>query len=389
MTLPYMFTFYGTWIATSVARPVLALTAVALLSKPQAAIRKFELFYTTVQYLLLCKDKKFKAPPKDPASYFEEGTDNKIERKTIIFVRHGESTWNDTFNKGDRKTLAFIQGFIPGVVKAVCMEWYFWVAGQETESWFYDAPLSKKGLTQAESIHDYLSKAKIEFMPPKEKQIMKYLLGQQPAAGTTDGLTVDNNVTQQQAYVAPDSQLVSSNLRRAVATMAVGFQSRLDQTREAGKIEQDQIMILPELQEISFNPDALCITPAHKPPVTAFSDPKSIAKIYEQQINTKLHTGNKKLSENGLHRLQAFCKLVFDEKIIPSSKSAVIAAGHSLWFRSFFRTYLPYSVEHISKQKKLQNGGIVAFTLQRTKGEGGDYHYLIEPKSIVVMHRGF
>ena len=372
MTVPYMINFYGTWIGHSIGRPLLALTAVALLMKPRAAIRKFGIFCTSVQYLVLCKDKRFKAPPKDPATAFEGKSEAEIDKKTVIFVRHGESTWNDTFNKGDRKTLAFIQGFIPGLFKAVFNEWYFWVTGQENESWFYDAPLSEKGQKQAETIHDYLSKAKLEFMPPKEKEIMKLLLAKDESGGKS----------------APSSQLVSSNLRRAIATMAIGFQSRLEKTRESGSAEDDQIILLPELQEISFNPDALSITPAHKQPEIAFSDPLYIDKIYEQQVNSKWHTGNKKLSENGLYRLMAFCKLVFNEEIIAPSKSAVIAGGHSLWFRSFFRTFLPYTVEHISKTKKLQNGGIVAFTLQRTK-DGDDDQYMIDPKSIVVMHGGF
>jgi len=363
MTLPYMVLFYGTWICTSLAKPLLVLTVVSLATNPKAAFRKFEIFVTTIVYLLLCKDKKWKAPKTDPAYYFEGKADKDIEKKMIIFVRHGESTWNDTFNKGDRKTLAFIQGFLPGLVKAIFMEWYFWVTGQEVESWFYDAPLSKKGQKQADTIHKYLSEAKIDFMPPKEKEIVKLLLAE-------DG-------------EESKSQLVSSTLRRAIATMAVGFQTRLEKNSE------DQILLLPELQEISFNPDALSITPAHTNPVLAFSDPKSIKGIYEEQIDTKLHTGNKKLSENGLHRLQSFCKVVFDEDAIPSSNKAVICAGHSLWFRSFFKTYLPYTVEHISKKKKLQNGGIVAFTLNRTKGDDGEHRYLIEAKSIVVMHGGF
>ena len=172
---PYLFLFVGTWIASSVIRPLGILTVVLAVGlHPQSALRKFQLFINTILYLLLCNDKRWKRPKVDPATYFmetknkkdqkqekekggggkEEETTNTtreedkkndaspivIEKKTIIFVRHGESTWNDTFNKGDRKTLAFVQGFVPGLVKALVMEWYFWVTGQENESWFYDAP---------------------------------------------------------------------------------------------------------------------------------------------------------------------------------------------------------------------------------------------------------
>jgi hypothetical protein len=79
-----------------------------------------------------------------------------------------------------------------------------------------------------------------------------------------------------------------------------------------------------------------------------------------------------------------FCKLVFDD----IEKDAVVAAGHSLWFRSFFRTYLPSTIEHVSKKKKLINGGVVGFTLQRITTESGEHRYLIDPKSLTTLHGG-
>ena len=176
-----------------------------------------------------------------------------------------------------------------------------------------------------------------------------------------------------------ESQIVSSNLRRSIATVAVGFQDRL------AKHEKEKLLILPCLQEISRNPDALSITPAQGTVLPAFSDPKVIHGIYKQQIDTQKHSGNKPVSSNGLLRMQEFCKIIFEDI---SSKS-VIAGGHSLWFRSFFRTYLPHSSEHVSKKKKLVNGGIVGFTLQRLQDEKGEYHYMIDQTSIVVLHGGF
>ena len=55
---------------------------------------------------------------------------------------------------------------------------------------------------------------------------------------------------------APSSIIVSSNLRRAISTVAAGFSERLKH-RPA-----DKIMIVPSLQEISRNPDTLSVTPA-------------------------------------------------------------------------------------------------------------------------------
>ena len=54
-----------------------------------------------------------------------------MEKKTIYFVRHGESSWNDTFNKGNhRSTLVFLVGFFPGLVKAVTVELYLVLSGK-------------------------------------------------------------------------------------------------------------------------------------------------------------------------------------------------------------------------------------------------------------------
>ncbi|KAL7557361.1 hypothetical protein ACA910_020229 [Epithemia clementina (nom. ined.)] len=480
LVAPYLLLFFGTWLVVSLARPLLVLTVLsAIVMHPQSALRKFELLVTTVAYLLFSQDKRWKAPPVDPATYFPSNNNNDknadnnknanttgtraaMDKKTIIFVRHGESTWNDTFNKGDRKPLQFVAGFVPGLCHALFMEWYFYVTGQASESWFYDAPLSPKGLQQAQNIRAYLAKActDLEFLPKKEQELVKLLLGvveEEAEAEVTangNGTTEDNTEPKVRRR---KSQLVSSNLRRCVATMAVGFADRLKKSRDedenivdmdndtdrkegtAACSSSDSILLLPELQEISFNPDALCITPPYQVPAVAFTDPRSLVQqTYQTQLNIQYHTGNKQLFNNnknnnnnvpvntGLHRLQAFCRLVFDPSVIASTKTAVICGGHSLWFRSFFRTYLPYSFEHVSKKKKLTNGSIVAFTLQRimpvtttmttngattattknttstttTTKESGDtqstsdstmdpYQYMIDPSSIVVLHGGF
>jgi hypothetical protein len=262
--------------------------------------------------------------------------------------------------------------FIPNLVQAALTEWYFWASGQANESWFYDAPLSEKGRGQALGVQKYLQ-TDIQFMPPKEAEFMRLLLGLNTSADSKNG-------TSKKSASAPTAQLVSSNLRRAISTIAIGLGDRLEQD-----LPEDKIMILPHLQEISRNPDALSITPAHGKVIPAWTDPKSLAAVYDKQIDTSKHTGNKPVNSNGYIRMQAFCKLVFDD----IEKDAVIAAGHSLWFRSFFRTYLPSTMEHVSKKKKLINGGIVGFTLQRIITDSGEHHYLIEPKSLTTLHGGF
>uniref|UniRef100_A0A7S2R230 Uncharacterized protein n=1 Tax=Eucampia antarctica TaxID=49252 RepID=A0A7S2R230_9STRA len=156
-------------------------------------------------------------------------------------------------------------------------------------------------------------------------------------------------------------------------------------------------MILPELQEISKNPDALSITPAHGKVLPSFIDHEistcDLPRIYKEQVDTeKFHYGNKALDSNGLKRMQSFCDIVF-HKI---DKDVIIATGHSLWFRSFFQTHLPWNVEHKAKKKKLVNGGCVSFTLHKVMLENNDTTnkeqeatYCIDPKSINVIYGGF
>ena len=78
----------------------------------------------------------------DPSTYFNTATttttttnntttNTPIQRKTIYFVRHGESTWNDTFNKGKhRSVIVFVLGFIPNLIKALLYELYLLLSGK-------------------------------------------------------------------------------------------------------------------------------------------------------------------------------------------------------------------------------------------------------------------
>jgi len=349
LALPQEIFFWFSWILASLFRPFCIVSLLLVLLQPTAALSKATWFGNTLVYLVFCNDKKWKKPKQD-ASVFETHAAN-IESKTVLFVRHGESAWNETFNKGaDRTPLQFALAFLPGLLKALIYEWYFWVAGQATQSWFYDSPLSQKGVNQATSIHEYLTTTKLDHVTPQEQRLLQILLGQQPVL------------------------YVSSNLCRAMATMAVGFQTVLK--------EQQPLHIWPCLQEISRNPDALSATPPHGECTAAWSDPMIVNKIYKTAVDTSCHTGNKTVSSNGLVRMQQFV-----EQLQWDAPHPVVAGGHSLWFRSFFRTYL--SIEHRAKKHKIVNGGVVACVVQRVQDEDKRWHYRVEPTSIVELHRGF
>jgi hypothetical protein len=72
----------------SVARPMMLATVLCLLANPKAAQTKLKLFASTFQFLFLSKDKKWKKPSEDPASFFKDGeNDPNVAKKTVIFLR--------------------------------------------------------------------------------------------------------------------------------------------------------------------------------------------------------------------------------------------------------------------------------------------------------------
>ena len=377
-SVSYIFLFYAAWVAYSLSRPIFALSLLFLLARPHQAIRKIRLFAISLIYLVLCNDKRWTQPDEDPASFFAlASTPAEIQSKTIIFVRHGESTWNDTFNKGDRKPLNFAISFLPNLFYAMAVEIYLFVAGHSDQSWFFDSPLSQKGVRQATDLRKFLV-TRGQHATAAEKEIWDLLTGKASEETSESGDSGSHENGDKRRRVV--AQICSSNLRRAISTVAVSLQDRLDQ-----QITDDKILILPQLQEISRNPDALSIAPPYAKELTPTWTDKEIngfdfERIFKKQVDTSLMYGNKPISTNGLKRMKEFCSVAFDKV----EKDALILGGHSLWFRSFFRTFLPRDFTHLCKTKKLVNGGVASFTLLK-KGE----HYMIDPKSIRVIYGGF
>jgi len=179
------------------------------------------------------------------------------------------------------------------------------------------------------------------------------------------------------------SIIVSSSLRRAIATTTVALWPRIHKTKE-------KIHILSSLQEISRNVDTYSVSP-----------PKSVADLPFQRIHpycspdeafvpenvyeTTENYGNKSTSFYGIKRLKAFNEWIFARK-----EEVIIVGGHSLWFRSFFQTYLPHTHDHQSKKQKITNSGVIAFELHSyLNEEDGEKYYRIEPSSMKNVFGGF
>ena len=348
--------------------PIIVITVLSSLAYPAATLNKIKLLYMTMVFLLFSKDKTWKKPAHDPAGAIILSSSGVVEKRTkqIIFVRHGESLWNSTFNRGDRNLGAFVVGYVPFLIYSLSMEWYLFITGHIQESWFFDSPLSKKGINQARELRDFLDDIANgnQKASESEQNLVHIMLGNTQRA---------------------ESVLITSNLRRAITTCAVAFQRRLE-----NKFADDDIIVASDLQEVSINPDSLCITPAKGSLVPSFADlsvhEADLEGLYRARVNTsKLHHGNKDLNSNGLLRIQTFVSTIFK---MFSKKEYIIVTGHSLWFRTFFRTYLPYDVEHVAKREKIRNGGVVSFQLNQIIVDGKE-RYWIDENSIMVFHGGF
>eukprot|EP00428_Durinskia_dybowskii_P055048 CAMPEP_0170317572 /NCGR_PEP_ID=MMETSP0116_2-20130129/59460_1 /TAXON_ID=400756 /ORGANISM="Durinskia baltica, Strain CSIRO CS-38" /LENGTH=72 /DNA_ID=CAMNT_0010570223 /DNA_START=1 /DNA_END=216 /DNA_ORIENTATION=+ len=71
-------------------------------------------------------------------------------------------------------------------------------------------------------------------------------------------------------------------------------------------------------------------------------DSERVKEIYNTQCDASKNLGNKPLKGNGLQRMEKFCYMAFEE----FDADAIVATGHSYWFRAFFQTYLPKSFDH-------------------------------------------
>jgi len=72
----------------------------------------------------------------------------------------------------------------------------------------------------------------------------------------------------------------------------------------------------------------------------------------------------------------------------------VVVGGHSLFFRGFFREFLPVGSNPFgARDTKIANGGVVALTLERGTVQGPDgssvVQYRVAPESVAEVHLGF
>lgn len=286
---------------------------------------KSSLFFRSVAHLVLSNEKaRWPKDRPDPDSV----KDMKITAvKRVIFVRHGESTWNEVFNRG------FGPMFPIRLVKGLVREAALLIS---RSSFFVDSPLSKLGYDQAKALRAHLAADQVRGLKPGE-------------TGAADAAAL--------LGISGTSIVVASNLRRAVATTAIAFWDRLARTGE-------KVYVLSCLQEMARNVDAYALAgvreavPLHG--IEAHIDNYQAAGFRRGEsgsvvgLNCHFNAGNKPIARSGMNSMTEFAAWVAAQ-----DADVVIAGGHSLWFKEFFKAFLPRSSTHKSKKKKIVNCGVV------------------------------
>jgi len=292
-------------------------------------------------FFWLCSDTYYRMKPRD----LVRGKASKI--KTLILVRHGESRWNYGFNNP--------QGFsIFRVFKMLCAEFLLFV---KHDSAFLDSPLSQLGVNQAMGLRTYLAKAN-----DSHDMYVNILRGDHEER----------------------TRIVTSNLRRAITTTIIALYDRLEKSSE-------KLYTMSELQEITRNVDAFCISPignAPKPSQLELTLKEKIGvdmpEFLSRRVDASGHIGTKGIFSNGEIRINKFIKSIF-----ASDVEYFIVGGHSLYFKEIFKGYLPKASNHPGKKNKMKNGAAVGLQIGEYKSDDGEIVHQIIENSVRVLHLGF
>lgn len=90
----------------------------------------------------------------DTTSDNEVNVSHELEWRTVVFIRHGNSIWNESTDNSFRKPLAAIGAFTSGVREYAKLKWSS--EYKHEDSIYVDTPLSPKGMKQAYNLSLFL-----------------------------------------------------------------------------------------------------------------------------------------------------------------------------------------------------------------------------------------
>ena len=101
-------------------------------------VNKVIIYYDSILFMIISKDSKGLGPKYNPDPALISA-DQVLKRKKLVFIRHGESDWNNVFNKG------FNVSFFKRLAVAAFQEFFLFPS---SDSIFIDSPLNFEGIEQ-------------------------------------------------------------------------------------------------------------------------------------------------------------------------------------------------------------------------------------------------
>jgi len=307
-------------------------------------------------YFFFSADKKTRKPD-DAVPDVKAPSCKKIK---IVFIRHGQSEWNAVFNEGSKLTLPI------RLARALISEALMFF---DQDSLFLDSPLDEVGIRQSWQLMTFIASQPAQVL---DKEALAKPVRDLEVADIVSMIRGDSGST----------IMASSILRRAISTGFIALSPRFLKTDKA----KDKVHLMTALQEISRNVDTLSLTPKLSAPVIPAGEAKLkhmgdlLEHFYRTRFDKRENHGNKARSNKAIKRQEQFANWALSR-----DEHMVIVLGHSIWFREFFKSYLPKSSKHVAKTAKLVNCGVVAFDFVKDSKN----IYRIQEDSVKEIYGGF
>jgi len=271
---------------------------------------------------------------------------------TVSPVQFSESLWNHTFNRGINFKLPFRV--------AVILLWETILVFIQ-DSVLFDSPLSTKGLSECVALARWIRDVGngATECDVQSKNVVDILRG-----------TSKNQAT-----------ITTSNLRRSISTVLIASSQKLKSS------VLERIFVLSCLQEVTRNPDGMSLSlRGGVPPVSQLECRRKwhfleMPHLYATNLEMLYNKGTKGLLSTLHQRLLDFSAWAFDTCLTDH----IVVCGHSIWFKSFCKLYMPAYVDHIAKTKKISNCSIVKFELTKLVCDG-DVDYWVDPDSFSLVY---
>lgn len=313
-----------------------------------AVLSKISLLIYSIKRLIIERPSKGVAKAKQQQNELSKkecvgGMNGNCEKRTVYFIRHGQSAWNHTFDKS--------RGLLRVLLSTIQLVFFEVVFAVTNDSFMFDTPLSTRGINQALELAKNISESNGLI----KENIRKVLMDEEGS----------NNI-----------KLYTSNLRRAQSTLMLALQKRISEKKE-------RVTVLGELEETVGNPDCVslytnfgCSTaPCMEVMMVAdkvkkYSDillPGDVASAYSLSLYEKM--------------------LQFNNRIFHEKEQTLIVCGHSRWIRYYMSIFLPQASNLEYKNRKIGNVDMLRFDVYRKQLNNGDHFYMVDEASVELVYK--